>query len=149
MSSIPSGTIASSPKVDYLQPLSDYYKSHLYQISRGEAREIGLNVVDASDGLGPLTWELYNAYAHLIISGEAEGLDGRRALVTGIGHIDSSAGTTIGLAISEKTKPGEIVGARWESHWLGQPVAPRPAVVQGDQPAVPPDLQLDDSPPAA
>jgi hypothetical protein len=116
--------------------LSDHYKSHLYQINRKEAREIGLKVVDASQVETALMWQLYHAYAHLAIAGEGE-VDGKKAVVTGIGHIDSAAGSTIGLALAEKAKPAEIVGARWESRWQ----APAPDAQPGAPQAAPPPAE--------
>jgi hypothetical protein len=113
--------------------LSDYYKSHLYQISRGEAREIGLKVVDASEAEGKLMWELYHAYAHLAISGEGE-LNGRKAVVMGLGHIDSAAGATIGIGLAEASRPGEVVAARWESQWRDEQAAAAPDAEPAAQP---------------
>jgi len=106
--------------------LSDYYKSHLYQIGRREARGMGLNVVDASDEEAAAMWLLYVAYSNVQIQGEGE-VEGEPAVVSRLGHIDSMAGSTIGLGMAKKSEPRELVGSRWQSRWLVEPGGPRPA----------------------
>jgi len=105
--------------------LSEHYKSHLYQISRREAHEMGLKVSDASEEETEAMWQLYVAYSHLQIGGEGE-IMGEPAIATRIGHIDSKVGTTVGLGLAKKSDPTQAVGSRWQSHWFAGPAAAQP-----------------------
>lgn len=104
--------------------LADNYKSHLYQINRHEALEIGLNVRNATDLEASAMWDLYLAYSMIQFSGEAQASTGDSLVLTNIGHIDSDVGSTLGFGIALKSKPGEAVGSRWQSKWREAPVAP-------------------------
>lgn len=108
---------------------SDYYKSHLYQITRREAKEIGLKVTDASEEEAAAMWDLYLAYNGLQIQGEGQ-LEGEPAIVARLGHIDSTAGTTLGLGLAKKSQPTKVA-ARWESRWLAGVAEPQ-AVAQAE-----------------
>lgn len=51
------------PKIEAIvNRLCDDYKSHQYQISRAEAREVGLNAVDAPDDVADAMMELFKLY---------------------------------------------------------------------------------------
>jgi hypothetical protein len=104
--------------------LADYYKSHLYQINRHEAQEIGLNVRDATESEASAMWDLYLAYSRIQFAGEAQANTGDSLVLTNIGHIDSDVGSTLGLGLALKSKPSEAVGSRWQSKWRAAPEAP-------------------------
>lgn len=107
-----------------VERFADYYKSHLYQINRNEAREIGLPVRDATADEADAMWNLYLAYSSIQFAGEADMGAGEPAVLTGIGHIDSAVGNTIGFGIALKSNPGNALGARWQSSWHDQQAAP-------------------------
>lgn len=125
-----------------VERLSDHYKSHLYQINRQEARELGLKVADASAAETEAMWALYLANAGMQVVGEGD-LQGQKTVVSRIGNIDSSAGTTLGLAHAKASAPGEVLAATWESRWE-QAQAPAAAAVPATQtlpPSAPPTAQ--------
>ncbi len=103
--------------------LSDYYKSHLYQISRKEAKAIGLKAREATAVEGHIMWMLYLAYQGIQIDGKVD-LGGQQGICRRLGHIDSTVGDSLGLALYTQKQPPEAIGARWESQWLVEPVVP-------------------------
>jgi hypothetical protein len=106
--------------------LSDFYKSHLYQINRKEAKEIGLKVRDATAAEAEAMWALYNAYANLRVEGEGE-VNGKKARVGRVGHINSVAGTTIGV-VATQLDDATMQVTSWQSKWrLGPGGSPLPA----------------------
>jgi hypothetical protein len=111
--------------------LSDHYKSHLYQIDRREAKEIGLKVRDATDQEADAMWSLLIAFmGGLQLSGDAA-LNGEPAVAARLGHITSAVGSTVGLGITPKREPGNITLSRWESRWWADEGAARAALVPG------------------
>lgn len=112
---------ADPEKVKQLvEKLSDFYKSHLYQIGRREAKELGLNVVDSTAAQADAIWSLYLAYAGIQIQGQALAA-GQQADVRRAGHIDSTVGNSLGLALFKKGAPDESLGAQWQSAWATSP----------------------------
>jgi hypothetical protein len=103
-----------------VERLSDHYKSHLYQISRREAQEIGLKIVDSTHAQSEAMWSLYLAYAGIQMQGQAE-VAGQQALLRRAGHIDSTAGNSLGIALFKKAAPDESLGAQWQSVWAAAP----------------------------
>ena len=104
--------------------LSDHYKSHLYQIGRREAREMGLPVRDATAAEAHAMWELYLGYMNVQIVGEGMA-DKEPILLRRLGHIDSTCAITTGMELVRKSD-GESIGARWASRWLVAPAVPQP-----------------------
>lgn len=102
-----------------VERLSDGYKSHRYQISRREAKEIGLNVRDATVVEADAMWAIYRAYDQDIkIDGEAA-VDGKSARLVRAGHMNSVGGNTLGVSV-------QMVGqapmdAQWVSRWVSEP----------------------------
>src|SRR5262249_5980758 len=86
--------------------LSDYYKSHLYQVNRREAAQLGLPVVDASSQEEDAMWALHQAFAGITMQGETE-INGQKMTSVGIGYIVSRKGVTIGLGHAKLGKPEE------------------------------------------
>jgi hypothetical protein len=97
--------------------LSDYYKSHVYQINRREAKAMGLKVVDASPEVAGAMWELYLGYQQLELRGEAQ-IGNVKAQLKRLGHIDSVVGSSVGLGFARPDDPSKDLGTRWESKWL-------------------------------
>jgi hypothetical protein len=112
--------------------LSDHYKSHLYQISRREARAIGLPVRDATDAESEATWALFDAYTHLKVEGDAS-VNGKKANVGRLGHIDSRAGNSIGVGMTQVDDPTNQA-ISWQSSWLlglgGRPLVGSPGATR-------------------
>lgn len=107
-----------------VEQLSDHYKSHLYQINRNEARALGLPVRDATPTEAEASWNLYNAYSHLQVQGEAT-INGKKAGIGRLGHIDSRAGTTIGMGMTQfDDQTVQVIN--WESNWTLAPGARPP-----------------------
>jgi hypothetical protein len=116
-----------------VERLSDFYKSHLYQISRNEAREIGLPVRDASDAEAAAMWDLYVMYTKIRVEGGGE-INGRSANLARLGHIDSVGGSSIGLALTAKEDPTHT-SANWASTWVANPVVAQGAATAVAQPS--------------
>jgi hypothetical protein len=106
--------------IQIVERLSDHYKSHQYQIGRGEARSIGLKVVDATAPQAEAMWALLLVYHGIQAGGEGE-IGGRPAVLTRLGHIDSAGGSTIGLGITAKADQ-TIQGSNWVSSWAKEPL---------------------------
>ena len=124
--------------------LSDHYKSHLYQIDRREAKEIGLKVRDATDQEADAMWSLLIAFMGIQLGGEGE-VNGEPAVATRLGHIASAVGSSVGIGLAKKSEPETVAVSRWESKWWADegaaPAAPAPA------PAVPPPVAPEGPPP--
>lgn len=118
-----------------VERLSEYYKSHLYQISRNEAREIGLKVVDATSDQAAAMWDLYLRYLGLQAGGDGE-INGKPAVIARLGHIDSGGASTIGLSLTSKAD-ATIQAATWQSLYLAEPLEPPALAVPGSPQAVP------------
>ena len=99
--------------------LSDHYKSHVYPISRREAQEMGLPVRDATGDESTAMWNLYLAYRGLQIGGDGQ-LSGKPAALGRLGHMDSTAGSTVGLQLTAKEHSTQTIGF-WSSGWLTTP----------------------------
>jgi hypothetical protein len=99
--------------------LSDHYKSHLYPISRREAKEMGLPVRDASPDEAKAMWDLFLAYRGLQIAGDGE-INGKPAALSRLGHMDSNVGTSVGLQLASKTDPNQKLGF-WGSSFSAAP----------------------------
>ena len=97
--------------------LSDHYMSHLFQVHRREATEIGLKVRDASDRESYLMWELYQAYKGIQLEAKAQ-VNGEQAQGRRLGHIDSTVGASLGVGFNSLKEPTKSLGSRWESLWL-------------------------------
>jgi hypothetical protein len=104
---------------DLCDRLSGHYKSHVYPISRREAQEMGLPVRDATPDEAKAMWDLYLAYRGLGIAGDGQ-INGKPAALTRLGHMDSTAGTTVGLQLTAKADPNQTIGF-WASAWLTTP----------------------------
>jgi hypothetical protein len=124
--------------------LSDYYKSHLYQINRQEAKEIGLKVRDATNQEADAMWSLLIAFMGIQLAGEGE-INGDPAVVTRLGHITSAVGSSVGLGLAKKSDPGNIALSRWESTWWADEGAAR--ADPAPAPAVPPPAAPEGPPP--
>jgi hypothetical protein len=103
-----------------VERLSDYYKSHLYQIDRREAKEIGLKVRDATDAESDAMWALLVTFSNIQLGGDGE-IGGEKALVNRLGHLASRAGSTIGLGMRKVDSPEAVAATRWESKWRVAP----------------------------
>jgi hypothetical protein len=95
--------------------LGDYYKEHTYPIGRTEARSIGLKVVDASEDEATSMWALYQAYRAFGVGGNVK-INDDPATVRRIFHVDSSAGTAVGIAITSTKDPSKSTGQVFARH---------------------------------
>jgi hypothetical protein len=108
--------VADKPRIDAIvEALSDSYKSHLYQISRTEARALGLPVTDAEEQLADAMLALWWAYQNMTVEVDGE-IAGKPAKGSRVGHIDSGKGTSIGVAMAVVADSSQGV-VNWQSVW--------------------------------
>jgi hypothetical protein len=101
------------------QRFADDYKIHSYPIARKEARNLGLNITDASEPLRDAMWNLWKHYSEKIVHLDAQSAAiGTGATKKALGldaasYVDSEVGTAIGFRVVDGS--GKVEGSQWFS----------------------------------
>lgn len=99
--------------------MGETYKDHSYPITRREAKQIGLKVVDASNDETRAMWDLFSVYFNMRLDGGGE-INGEKAVVARVGHIDSTSGNTLGVQLTSIKNP-QLQTTNWQTQWLKDP----------------------------
>jgi hypothetical protein len=95
--------------------LADDFKSHVYPISRQEAKDMGLPVTFADAGLRDAMWALWRYYATMMIQLDGDNPIHGKMTMLGTSYTDSEHGTAVGFATRDKQ--GAVVGGQWFAGW--------------------------------
>jgi ATP-dependent protease ClpP protease subunit len=99
--------------------MGDTYKDHTYPVSRREAKAVGLKVSDATPDETDAMWALFTAYYTIGLGGEGE-VNGQKARLARVAHIDSRCGVSLGVQLTSITD-ANIQATNWHTKWLTAP----------------------------